>query len=109
MQEMKYVHRCSPTMFKVDQGFVEGMHVPGYFYVNDSLKQLVFYELEQFSNKGGKGGGEFIPAIKQLANVAALPGIVKVCITSGLVSFVHAVKPAHPCVQKGMRYISSNL
>jgi tRNA-splicing ligase RtcB len=35
----------------------------------------VFAEMEQFSSRNGVGG--FLPAVKQIANVAALPGIVK--------------------------------
>ncbi|CAM9478699.1 unnamed protein product, partial [Sphacelaria rigidula] len=50
--------------------------VPGFFYANDRLQQLTFEELRA-SAGGGKGGG-FLPAVKQIANVAALPGIVKV-------------------------------
>eukprot|EP00499_Haloplacidia_sp_CaronLabIsolate_P004322 CAMPEP_0196775098 /NCGR_PEP_ID=MMETSP1104-20130614/3822_1 /TAXON_ID=33652 /ORGANISM="Cafeteria sp., Strain Caron Lab Isolate" /LENGTH=476 /DNA_ID=CAMNT_0042145263 /DNA_START=56 /DNA_END=1486 /DNA_ORIENTATION=+ len=50
------------------------MRVPGAFYLNPELKQLVFDELEQYSKHGGDGG--FLPAVKQIANVAALPGIV---------------------------------
>ncbi|CAN0458966.1 unnamed protein product, partial [Hapterophycus canaliculatus] len=50
--------------------------VPGYFYANARLEELTFEELRQQS--GGKAGGGFLPAVKQIANVAALPGIVKV-------------------------------
>lgn len=55
---------------------VSHVQVPGYFYANDRLEELTFEELRQQS--GGKGGGGFLPAVKQIANVAALPGIVKV-------------------------------
>lgn len=44
------------------------------FYVNDPLKNLMFDELKHFSSSGGMGG--FLPGMKQIANVAALPGIV---------------------------------
>jgi tRNA-splicing ligase RtcB (3'-phosphate/5'-hydroxy nucleic acid ligase) len=47
-------------------------------YVNEALQELVFDELEQHCNAGGYGG--FLPAVKQIANVAALPGIVKYSI-----------------------------
>jgi len=81
-------------------GFVDNMNVPGHFYVNEHLKSLLFDELEQYSRQvtwhtcmflsgvlflhtyaimqGGGGGniGGFLPAMKQIANVAALPGIV---------------------------------
>jgi len=77
------------------------MNVPGHFYVNEHLKLQLFDELEQYSRQvprrhtymflsgvlflhtyammqGGGGGniGGFLPAMKQIANVAALPGIV---------------------------------
>ena len=35
---------------------------------------MMFEELKQFSCSGGVGG--FLPGMKQIANVAALPGIV---------------------------------
>lgn len=50
------------------------MQVPGKFYVNDDLRDLLFDELKQHSAAHGFGG--FLPAVKQIANVAALPGIV---------------------------------
>jgi tRNA-splicing ligase RtcB len=46
--------------------------VPCKFYVNQHLQTLMFEELEQFVSRGEVGG--FLPAVKQLANVAALPG-----------------------------------
>ena len=54
------------------------MTVPGIFYVNDKLQQLVFDELKHHSEAEGYGG--FLPAVKQIANVAALPGIVKASV-----------------------------
>ena len=51
------------------------MTVPGTFYLNDSLYELVIDELQQHSRAGGIGG--FMPAVKQIANVAALPGVVR--------------------------------
>lgn len=44
--------------------------------MNDALEPLMFDELRFSSSKGGVGG--FLPAMKQIANVAALPGIVGV-------------------------------
>jgi len=38
----------------------------------------MFDELNHFTNSGGTGG--FLPGMKQIANVAALPGIVGVSI-----------------------------
>ncbi len=46
----------------------------GIFYVNSALKELMFGELEEACKARGVGG--FLPAMKQIANVAALPGIV---------------------------------
>ena len=48
------------------------MRVPCTFYVNQHLQTLMFEELEQFVSRGEVGG--FLPAVKQLENVAALPG-----------------------------------
>ena len=44
--------------------------------MNDPLKNLMFEELNHFCGSGGIGG--FLPGMKQIANVAALPGIVGV-------------------------------
>lgn len=52
--------------------------VEGRFYVNKHLEELMLEELKQFSTARGVGG--FLPAVKQIANVAALPGIVGVCV-----------------------------
>ena len=49
--------------------------VEGHFYVNKNLEVLMLEELRN-SSKGAIGG--FLPAVKQIANVAALPGIVNV-------------------------------
>ena len=46
------------------------------FYVNNQLKELMFEELRNSCSSGGVGG--FLPGVRQIANVAALPGIVGV-------------------------------
>ena len=51
------------------------MKVPAKFYVNKDLQDVLFDEMKSACNQSGQGG--FLPAVKQLANVAALPGIVK--------------------------------
>lgn len=53
--------------------------VPGYVYVNETLKTLLFDELDQFITAKGVGG--FLPALNQIGNVATLPGIVNVMHT----------------------------
>ncbi|XP_023573128.1 tRNA-splicing ligase RtcB homolog, partial [Octodon degus] len=50
------------------------LQVEGVFYVNDALEKLMFEELRNACRGGGVGG--FLPAMKQIGNVAALPGIV---------------------------------
>ncbi|PSC67470.1 hypothetical protein C2E20_8856 [Micractinium conductrix] len=72
---MGFIEQLSPYHYRVAQGFVPGMKVPGVFYVNDRLKGLLFEELQAYCQRGEHGG--FLPAVKQIANVAALPGIVK--------------------------------
>jgi len=42
--------------------------------VNSALEELLLDELKCSCNPGSVGG--FLPAVKQIANVAALPGIV---------------------------------
>ena len=76
LQDSKCIKQVSPVEYRVDIGFVPGMRVPGFVYVNDRLKDLIFEELQNSYSRGGVGG--FLPAVKQLANVAALPGIVEV-------------------------------
>jgi tRNA-splicing ligase RtcB len=45
--------------------------VPGTFYVNDALKELVFEELETYSTRGSQGGG-FIPAVRPTSSLDLL-------------------------------------
>ena len=60
------------------------LQVEGRFYVNDALEKLMFDELKQSVNHQGFGG--FLPGIKQIANVASLPGIIGVCTITLLVN-----------------------
>lgn len=50
------------------------MKVEGIFYVNKNLEPLMFEELRNSCRSDGIGG--FLPGMKQIANVAALDGIV---------------------------------
>jgi len=75
-EEMSFLKRETDAMFSIKMGFVPGMHVPARFYVNSALETLMIDELRSFSRQSQNVGG-FLPAVKQLANVAALPGIVK--------------------------------
>lgn len=51
--------RLDPNRLQVPPGYIDGMNVPGIIYVNNDLENL----LED-------------RAVRQVANVAALPGIV---------------------------------
>lgn len=73
-EEKGYISKVGECAYVVKKGFVPNMNVEGKFYVNDKLKDLLFEELEDYAAHGGHGG--FIPAVKQIANVASLPGIV---------------------------------
>eukprot|EP00408_Alexandrium_pacificum_P055016 CAMPEP_0171238030 /NCGR_PEP_ID=MMETSP0790-20130122/43266_1 /TAXON_ID=2925 /ORGANISM="Alexandrium catenella, Strain OF101" /LENGTH=509 /DNA_ID=CAMNT_0011704389 /DNA_START=64 /DNA_END=1593 /DNA_ORIENTATION=+ len=75
-EEMSFLKRETDSMFSIAPGFVPGMNVPGKFYVNAALETLMLEELKSFSRQSQNMGG-FLPAVKQIANVAALPGIVK--------------------------------
>ncbi len=66
-EEMGFIHRETPTRFRIDQGFVAGMRVPGAFYVNEKLEELMFDELRQHTTAGGVGG--FLPAVKQVGRL----------------------------------------
>lgn len=50
------------------------MRVPGYFYVNEHLERLMFDEVRSYTERAGYGG--FSPCVFQIANVAAMPGVV---------------------------------
>lgn len=73
-EELNYLEKVNGHTWKIKVGFVPNMKVEGIFYVNDVLEKLMFDELRQHSRTGGYGG--FLPAMKQIGNVAALPGIV---------------------------------
>ena len=53
-------------------GFVPNMKVPVRFYANETLYPLLTGELKAFADNPAR----FLPGLKQMANVAALPGIV---------------------------------
>jgi hypothetical protein len=76
MQECEFIEQLSPYKFRIKEGFVPNMRVPGIVYVNEQLQGLLFDELRVAAERGEHGG--FLPAVKQIANVAALPGIVSV-------------------------------
>lgn len=72
-EELEYIEKVSSCCHKIKIGFVDGMRSEGLIFVNDKLMAQVLGELQAFSESGH---GAFIPAIKQVANVGCLPGIV---------------------------------
>ncbi|EOB07209.1 UPF0027 protein C22orf28-like protein, partial [Anas platyrhynchos] len=77
--ELQFLDKLDKNCWRIKKGFVPNMHVEGVFYVNDPLEKLMFEELRNACRGGGGvSAGGFLPAMKQIGNVAALPGIVHV-------------------------------
>lgn len=74
-EELSYLKLVGPCRYDISIGFVPNMLAPGTFYVNDVLAPLVKAELERATSNPSQTGG-FLPAVKQIANVSSLPGIV---------------------------------
>lgn len=72
--ELKYIERLTDYSWRIKKDFQPNMNVEGIFYVNKHLEKLMFEELRNACRPGAMGG--FLPGVKQIANVAALPGIV---------------------------------
>lgn len=72
--ECGYLERINNHSWRIKKGFQPNMNVEGVFYVNSKLEKLMFDELRNACRPGQVGG--FLPGVKQIANVAALPGIV---------------------------------
>jgi len=73
-EELEFLDKLTPVCWRIKKGFVPNMNVEGVFYANSLLEKLMFDELKQSCRAGGYGG--FLPGMKQIGNVAALPGIV---------------------------------
>lgn len=73
-EELKYIEKINDYSYRIKKGFQPNMNVEGIFYVNKNLEALMFEELKNSCRPGMDGG--FLPGVKQIANVAALPGIV---------------------------------
>jgi len=78
-EELTFLERISDTRYQVQVGFVPNMKVPAEIIVNSDLQTLLVQELRDTCCIGPYAEAEqsFIPALRQAANVAALPGIVK--------------------------------
>ena len=75
-EEKQLIRKIDDYTYHIEVGFVPYMRVPGQLFLNESLTELILEELEQFIDSKGVGG--FLPAVKQVANVASLPGIIGV-------------------------------
>ncbi|KAI6194741.1 RNA-splicing ligase RtcB-like protein [Aphelenchoides besseyi] len=73
-EEMEFLERRTSSSIRIKKGFVPNMNVEGRFYVNQKLESLMYEELKIACEQKGVGG--FLPAVKQVANVASLPGII---------------------------------
>ena len=73
-EEAAFISNTTDETITLAPGFVPGMRVEGRCYVNEALRGLLMEELKAFTDRGNSGG--FIPAVKQVSNVAALPGVV---------------------------------
>ncbi|KRT81273.1 hypothetical protein AMK59_5781 [Oryctes borbonicus] len=73
-EELKFFEKVSPYSWKIKKGFQPNMNVEGLFYVNEALEKLMFEELQVSCREKDSGG--FLPGVKQIANVAGLPGII---------------------------------
>lgn len=73
-EELKFIEKINDHSYRIKIGFQPNMKVEGIFYVNEHLEKLMFEELRNSCRPGVVGG--FLPGVKQIANVAALPGIV---------------------------------
>jgi len=72
--ELEYLEKINDHCWRIKKGFQPNMKVEGRFYVNEPLEKLMLEELRNACRPGQVGG--FLPGVKQIANVAALPGIV---------------------------------
>lgn len=78
-EELTFLKRISDTQYQVQIGFVPNMKVPAEIIVNSDLETLLVQELHDTCCSGpySEADQSFIPALRQAANVAALPGIVR--------------------------------
>eukprot|EP00741_Cyanophora_paradoxa_P023391 tig00021580_g22597.t1 len=68
------IEQINSVTYRIKKGFVPNMRVEGRMYVNERLAEVVFEELQSARAVESKGG--FLSAPNQVANVAALDGIL---------------------------------
>lgn len=71
-----YFEQIDDNRWRVNKGFVENMRTDAIFYANEALAEVILEEIHDSTSSG------FIPAVKQLANVAGLPGRLSTPIIS---------------------------
>lgn len=67
-----FIERIDGQRWRVKIDYVPDMRVEGIFYGNEKIAEAILEEVSESS-----GGTGFLPAVRQLANVASLPGILK--------------------------------
>jgi tRNA-splicing ligase RtcB len=75
-QELEHIKQLTPFSYEIDMNFVPNMKVPARFYGSPAIRNMLYEELATYSSAQSTSRGSFLPALKQAANVAALPGIV---------------------------------
>jgi len=66
--EIAPVEGCD-HVWEIAPGYVPGMRAPARFFADEKIALLCLEEI-------GQAGGGFLPAVRQLANVATLPGLM---------------------------------
>ena len=51
---MEFIKRKTPWKFDIEPGFVPGMNVPGSFYINKDLEELILGELRNIAAQANK-------------------------------------------------------
>jgi len=75
MQNNPFFEHIGPCKYRIKMGYVPNMRVDGIFYANEILAKELLEEVVAAEQGSSRGGG-FLPALRQVANVAGLPGIV---------------------------------
>ena len=71
-QDLEFLESIDDNCLRIKKGFVPNMRVEGRVFVDAAFRELLLGELRQYHEKPSG----FLPALKQVANVASLPGIV---------------------------------
>ena len=75
-EESSYLENISPFKIRVNIGLVPNMRIHADVFVNEKLQKLLIEEL-RLASMSSSSSSSFLPSLKQMANVASLPGVVK--------------------------------